>query len=184
MHCCVTARPKGVNMTNSFGQTAAPTIAIVGSFRQFLADVSSAREVFVQAGVVVTSPRDSVVIEPGIDFVRFPSDREDLDDATVQTVALHRILGADAVYVVAPAGYVGKTTCYELGRIIQLDRPLYFSEMPCDLPVHVPPGAIVTPAELADVAADGSFKRWSEWGDGMNHELERDLLEARPDTSL
>ena len=42
------------------------------------------------------------------------------------------------MFVVAPGGYVGRTTCYEIGRIIQENRPLYFSESPQDLPLYVP----------------------------------------------
>jgi hypothetical protein len=61
----------------------------------------------------------------------------------VQTVALHRILRAHFVFVVAPDGYVGRTTCYEIGRIIQSRRPLYFSERLKDLPIRVSDGHVM-----------------------------------------
>lgn len=123
-------------------------LAIIGSFRQHYETVLASHATFKGAGWAIASPLGDPVVEPGIPFVRFTSDREDWADALVQTVALHRILGADLVYVVAPEGYVGRTTCYEVGRIVQAERPIYFSEHPRDLPVHVPPEHVVGAAEL------------------------------------
>lgn len=165
-------------------RSSAPTIAVIGSFRKFLDEVTEASSIFRDAGVVVTSPKDGTVLDAEVEFVRFPSDQTDHDDATVQSIAMHRILSADAVYVVAVGGYIGKTTCYEIGRIVQLDRPLYFDTRPLDLPIHVPAGAVVAPSEFAQIVTDGTLKRWSEWADGPNHGLERDLLLDRPDPLL
>ncbi|GAB1511728.1 hypothetical protein JCM33774_37700 [Actinophytocola sp. KF-1] len=91
------------------------TVAIIGSFRQHYPDVLVAWLEFRDAGWEVTSPLGSQVIEEGIPFVRFRTDEPAWDDPTVQTAALHRILRACLTYVVAPGGYVGRTTCYELG---------------------------------------------------------------------
>jgi hypothetical protein len=116
---------------------SARSVSIIGSFRQFYDDVLRAWRSFATAGWHITSPRGSPIIKPGIPFVRFVTDPVDWDDATVQTATLHRILRADLTYVVAPRGYVGRTTCYELGRIIQANQPVYFSDHPLDLPVVV-----------------------------------------------
>ena len=78
------------------------------------------------------------------------SDPEDSSDAEVQTIALHRIPSADAGLCSSPGRRcVGKTTCYEIGRIIHSRRPLYFSEHPDDLPLHVPDLHVVDSITLA-----------------------------------
>jgi hypothetical protein len=116
---------------------SARSVSIIGSFRQFYDDVLRAWQSFTTAGWHITSPRGSPIIQPGIPFVRFVTDPVDWDDATVQTATLHRILRADLTYVVAPQGYLGRTTCYELGRVIQANQPVYFSDRPLDLPIVV-----------------------------------------------
>lgn len=124
------------------------SVSIIGSFRQFYDDVLRAWRSFTAAGWLITSPRGSSIIRPGIPFVRFVTDPAGWDDATVQTAALHRILRADLTYVVAPAGYLGRTTCYELGRIVQADQPVYFSTRPKDLPIAVPDDHVVGVEDL------------------------------------
>jgi hypothetical protein len=154
------------------------TVAIIGSFRQFYKEVLEAHEIFRKNGIVVTSPKGDAVSKDGIPFVRFKSDSETLDDPSVQVVALHRILRADAVYVVAPAGYVGNTTCYEIGRVVQAAKPLFFSEPPQDLPIRVPNRSIVSASELAELlltAKDGLPSLHAE-GDDYCSQLERRLL--------
>jgi hypothetical protein len=131
-------------------------IAIIGSFRQHYEPVRSAIATFSEAGFIVTSPLGDDVVKPGINFVRFTSDDTRLDDATVQTIALHRILGADFIYVVAPFGYVGRTTCYEIGRVVQARKPVLFSERPTDLPVRVPDSHVLSPVEAALAICSGS----------------------------
>jgi hypothetical protein len=116
---------------------SARSVSIIGSFRQCYEDVLRAWQSFAAAGWHITSPRGSPIIQPGIPFVRFVTDPVDWDDATVQTATLHRILRADLTYVVALQGYLGRTTCYELGRIIQANQPVYFSDHPLDLPIVV-----------------------------------------------
>jgi hypothetical protein len=129
--------------------------AVIGSFRQHYDDVCAAVATLRTLDIHVTTPKGAEVLEAGIPFVRFRSDPEEWDDPTVQTVALHRILRADAVYVVAPGGYVGRTTCYEVGRVIQADRPIYFSTAPDDLPLAVPEDKIVDPGGFARLLLAG-----------------------------
>src|SRR5579859_6504731 len=123
--------------------------AVIGSFRQHYDAVCQAIGQFLLAGWHITSPSGAEIMTPGIPFVRFTTDPDDWDDPTVQTIALHRILRADLVYVVAPEGYVGRTTCYEIGRAVQADRPIYFSSAPHDLPLRVPVERVADPASLA-----------------------------------
>ena len=125
------------------------SVAIIGSFKQFYDQVLEALSDFKDMGISVTSPIGSAIIKPGIPFVRFTSDDPDISDEMVQTITLKRILKASSVYVVNPEGYVGRTTCYEIGRILQSRKPIYFSEMPCDLPIKIPESHILKPEELA-----------------------------------
>jgi hypothetical protein len=125
---------------------------------------------------LVTSPVGSDIIEPEIDFVRFTTDPEHLDDPAVQSITLANIFRADLTYVVAPEGYVGRTTCYEIGRLIQARRPIYFSNPPRDLPLCVPPQFVIAAAVLARSLADGHPPKWLfEEGQGLLYDIERGL---------
>ena len=113
-------------------------------------------------GLHVTSPAGSELAIAGVDFVRFETDQADHSDAEIQAVTLCNIFVADAVYVIAPNGYVGRTTCYEIGRIIQAGKPLYFSECISDLPIEIPFGHVISAAELCQklIAHDVSGLAW------------------------
>lgn len=157
-------------------------VAIIGSFRQFYEEILNAWEIFDQAGLRVTTPLGTAILEQGIEFVRFDSDPTDLDDPTIQTVALHRILRADVVFVVAPDGYVGRTTCYEIGRIVQANRPLYFSVQPADLPIAVPSSHVVAPTELIAILKREGVKplfsgETSSYGEWENRLIRGDFLD-------
>jgi hypothetical protein len=124
-------------------------VAIIGSFRHHYDEVCRAAEVFASSGLRVASPTISRIVNPGADFVRFEVDPVGSTDAELQEQALARILAADVVYVVAPGGYVGRTTCYELGVVCAFSVPLYFSEIPTDLPIAVPSWRVCKYADLA-----------------------------------
>jgi hypothetical protein len=130
-------------MTN---ETAHNAIALIGSFRELnYPRVKACIELFIGAGLQVVSPAGTPIVRGG-EFVRFATDSADLSDAEIQTVTLERIFSADAVYVVTGSnGYVGRTTCYEIGRVVQRCQPIYFSEVPDDLPVHIPLEHVATP---------------------------------------
>ena len=133
-------------------------LAIIGSFRRpNYPKVRSTIEAFRLAGLHVTSPAGTA-ITTGEEFVRFESDPEDRSDVQIQTETLQRIFSADAVYVITgPNGYVGKTTCYEIGRVIQRQQPVFFDDFPDDLPVYIPPAYVVSPADFV--------LRYSEWNE-------------------
>ena len=105
-------------------------IAIIGSFKQHFHEVQAAIKVFRDNDIVTTTPIGSIIIAPGIDFVRFEDDLVEKSDEMVQSITLKRIFDAGVVYVIAPSGYVGRTTCYEIGRILQKKMPIYFSSHP------------------------------------------------------
>ena len=125
-------------------------IAVIGSFRQHYDKILSVIDTFKESGLEVTSPAGAEIIEPDIEFVRFTSDSVESDDSTVQSVTIRRIFAADIVYVVAPNGYIGRTTCYEIGRLVQAQLPIYFSEVPKDLPVFVPDEFVASEYEIIE----------------------------------
>lgn len=156
----------------------APTVALIGSFRKHYAEVCAAKAVFDRASVTVTTPAGAEIIENDIEFVRFTADPATWDDPMVQTMALHRILRADAVYVVAPEGYVGRTTCYEIGRCMQAGLPLYFSQRPQDLPLRVPDTHVVPADVLAAYILEEAVTPLLASADAEHASLERRLLDG------
>lgn len=154
------------------------SVAIIGSFRQHYEAVLTTWDVFTKARLIVTSPKGTSILENGVPFVRFESDPSEWLNHQIQTVALHRILRAQFVFVVAPQGYVGNTTCYEIGRLVQAKQPLYFSDYPIDLPIHIPEEHIIAAEGIVDLIKKGKFEPKSLY---MNTEselvkYERDLL--------
>ncbi len=137
--------------------TNVKSVAIIGSFRQYYDQVMRAEQVLGAAGLEITSPQGTYLVDQEQEFVRFQEDRGEWSDEMLQVVTLHRILRADFVYAVVPGGYVGRATCYEIGRTIQSNQPLYFSEKPEDLPITIPPSHVLTPGEIVDQLAAGSF---------------------------
>lgn len=125
------------------GKGDALRIALIGSFKQYYQQVLEVWHALNELGIEITSPKGSQIIEDNCPFVRFESDDDTLTDAEIQTIAMHRILRADVVYAITPNGYVGRTTCYEIGRIVQCKHSLLFSEPPSDLPIKVPTSNIV-----------------------------------------
>lgn len=153
------------------------SISIIGSFKQHNEQIQRLCSTLRAAGIIVTSPQGDDVIQEGIDFVRFRTDDPAWSDPAVQSLALHRILRSDLVYVVLPEGYIGRTTCYEIGRVVQAKRPIYFSHRPLDLPIHVPEPFVLDEASLlaklihADWQPDWLFSN----DDDRASELEQEL---------
>lgn len=138
-----------MHATKSSSMARDLTCSIIGSFRQYYERVVDVIDLFETIGIHVLSPKRSSVVDPNEWFVRLQTDKPEFDPAQIQLIALHRILRSVFVYVVAPDGYVGKTTCYEIGRIHERNVPLYFSERPLDLPIAVASSSVIAPEELA-----------------------------------
>jgi hypothetical protein len=136
-------------------QRSVRNVAIIGSFRRHYATVLEAHAVFNKAGWTITSPVGSATVGTGTEeFVRFESDCEDWSDEMIETVALHRILRADLTYAICPDGYVGRTTAYEIGRLIQAGRRIIFSEMPRDVPLGIGIAHVLSPGQLTRLRLD------------------------------
>lgn len=153
-----------------------PAVAVIGSFRQHYDSVRDAIAAFREELWSVASPVGSEILEPGIDFVRFQTDPASASDEYVQSITLEKILQADLVFVVCPGGYIGRTTCYEVGRVRQCGIPLYFSDQPRDLPIHVPARNVLAPGELVK---ESRFYRLEEDDPSVTGQVERRLLSIR-----
>ncbi len=127
--------------------------SIIGSFRKYYREVLAAIDVFHSAGIGMLSPEGTEVIDPSDEFVRFVSDPQESTDAQIQALAVWRILSSDFVYVVCPTGYLGRTTCYEIGLIHLAGIPVYFSAPPLDLPVLLTEEAVIDPRGLSALVA-------------------------------
>jgi hypothetical protein len=152
-------------------------VALIGSFRRerygFVTDVI---KVFSDAGMTVVSPSGSEITS-GEEFVRFATDHPDWSDEQIQSVTLKNIFSADFVYVVDDDGYVGKTTCYEIGRIIQRQQPIYFMEPPGDFPVHIPRWAVGSAKDLVLRFESGEEPQWLYEREAGDHfDVERSLV--------
>ncbi|HEY4944353.1 MAG TPA: hypothetical protein VII56_23195 [Rhizomicrobium sp.] len=149
-------------------------VAVIGSFRRFYTEVLEAIAAFSAAGLAVTSPAGAALTQGGA-FVRFASDRADWSNSQVQTAALAKIFEAEIAFVVAPGGYVGRSTCYEIGRLYQARRPVIFSAAPDDLPVAVPPAHVMAASDLARRLATGEIFSWVHNGSDEFDALEQAL---------
>ncbi|MFD4671822.1 hypothetical protein ACFWNN_18965 [Lentzea sp. NPDC058450] len=125
-------------------------VAVIGSFRQHYDEVVAAVVELVESGLTVTTPPISSITNPGELFVRFELDPPHVSDGEIQAATLKKILSSDAVYVVAPNGYIGRTTCYELGRVHEKGVPVFYSEVPVDLPLEVQDIIVCDAVELRD----------------------------------
>jgi hypothetical protein len=116
-NCPLTLSLKGI-VSN-----AITTVALIGSFRHIMRPCFRLDGIL--SGLIVTSPTGTSVIEEGIPlFVLCLTPRLGKSPDSNRCTSSNN--GAHFVYVVAPQA-MGKTTCYEIGRLLQAKQPLYFS---------------------------------------------------------
>lgn len=125
-------------------------VALIGSFQKALnyQRVLEIIQAFRAAGLTVVSPTGTAVTSNRDGFVVFESDDFKQSNEKIQQDTLNNIFTAEAVYVVDVAGYLGWTTCYEIGRLIERQIPLYFLEHPTDLPLCITEDLIVSPEDF------------------------------------
>lgn len=124
------------------------TGCVIGSFRKYYGEVVEIIKMFEDNGHTILSPKCSNIIRDEDGFVILASDDSRFTHIDIQTMVFHRAFRSDFVYVWNPNGYVGKTTCYEIGRLIERKIPLYYKEYPVDVPIYIPKGSIITVDEL------------------------------------
>lgn len=161
--------------------SAMRTVAIIGSFKQHNEEIQALCHSLRELGITVTNPQGGNIVNVGHEFVRYETDDPELTDDAVQSLALHRILRASFVYAVLPNGYIGRTTCYEVGRVVQARKPIYFSQRPNDLPLGVPDQYILDREALLSRVTDMAWV--PEWlfhdGTTVTSNLEQDLIAGR-----
>lgn len=123
-------------------------ISIIGSFRKYYEEIKQLIILFEKNNIKVLSPKLSEITHSVEDFVIFASDNQKLTPAEIQTDTLNRILKSDVVYVYDPEGYIGRTTCYEIGILRTTTIPLFFLEKPKDLPILVHSSEVMNPSKL------------------------------------
>ncbi len=164
------------------GRKKVTTAGIIGSFKQHYEYVLQAVRSFQQLGLNVTSPKGNSILEEGIDFVRFDTDSITYDDETIQSITLHHLFKSDFIYVVAPNGYVGRTTCYEIGRLLHAELPVYFSSYPSDLPIKLPDSHILSIEQITIMLKKEDFTPAWPFRDeslGFFGELEKEIISGK-----
>ncbi len=124
------------------------TVAIIGSFQKYYDEITPIIKMFQRYGLRVTSPADSEIVGAIGQFVILGTDDKRLTEADIEMITLKKILDSDFVYVYAPGGYVGKTTSYEIGACLLVNKPLFYSEKVDDLPIPILQEQILTPEEF------------------------------------
>lgn len=131
------------------------TVAIIGSFQKNYDDILKLIDYFKRNGLFVLSPKESKISSKLEGFVYFDSDSIDYSPEEIQMITLNKIINADLIYVYNKNGYVGKTTCYEIGFCFSRRKPIYFYEKPDDLPIPVfDDDQILKPDELVKRIGD------------------------------
>lgn len=156
-----------------------PCVAIIGSFRKHWQQIHNVKATIEASGIAVTNPIGQTIVNPHALFAMTESDDASETPDVVQSRATARVLIATCVYVVCPAGYVGTTTAYEIGRCIQRRTPLYFSESPFDLPVHVHDSHIISATQLVEIARSNRAVALSASWPRNNQQIEESVLSGK-----
>lgn len=129
------------------------TVAIIGSFQKYYGEITDIIKLFQRNNLRVTSPADSSIVGAIGQFVILGTDDKRLTEADIEMITLKKIIDSDFVYVYAPGGYVGKTTSYEIGACLLINKPLFYSERVDDLPIPILEEQILKPDEFAIYAS-------------------------------
>jgi hypothetical protein len=128
-----------------------PSISLIGSFRKHYDQVRETAMFFAGNGITVLSPSISEILEEGAEYVRFKSDPPNMENHDIQAITLARLLASDAVYVIAPGGYIGLDTAVEIGHLLQAGVQLFFSEPLKNVTFAGGPGSVFPPAGLLEL---------------------------------
>lgn len=112
-------------------------ITIIGSFRKYYKEICNLINQFEENGIEVMSPKKSFIVDNVDGFVILNSDEKNQKPFIIQEHVFENIQSSEAVYVWNPEGYLGNSTCYEIGKIMGMGKPIFFKEEPRDLPIRV-----------------------------------------------
>lgn len=121
------------------------SIVISGSFRRYYPQILERISEFEKAGFIVASPKKSKILNPEAEFVILESD-VGMRPHEIEQGHLDAIYEADALYVVNPAGYIGKTTVMEIGWALAFCKPIFYQEK-CSEDLFAGYGKVVPPIE-------------------------------------
>lgn len=152
------------------------TIGLIGSFRKNFSEIVALKQYFENNNLRVNNPIGNNLTKQDCLFVRCNEDNENEDDAMIQTRAIARLFKSDLVYVFVKDCFIGKTTCYEVGRLLQRGIPLYFSEKPDDFPLYIPPKRIISKEEVLYLAINGLETVFYSENSHPNEILENEII--------
>lgn len=117
-------------------------ITIIGSFRKYYEEICHIIDIFENKNFTVLSPKKSFISDEKDGFVILNSDQKGQKPYIIQEHVFINISKSDCVYVWNPSGYLGNSTCFEIGKIQEMKKPLFFKEFPKDLPIEIKPSMI------------------------------------------
>ena len=123
---------------------------ISGSFKKFYEEMCQAYDVFEQNGIMVLSPKKSIIINPGEEFALLATDSTKLTIKQLEDGHLEAIANSDFLYVVNPNGYIGNSVKFEMGYAHGHSKPIYSLDQIEDVTLHRYFSKICLPKELAD----------------------------------
>ena len=124
--------------------------SIIGSFRKYYDEIVDCITFLELNNQIILSPKKSMIVDDRDGFVILDSDDKHYSDLDIQTIVFHRLFRSDYVYVWNPNGYIGKTTCYEIGRVTEHNIPIYYLEYPKDIPLYVTEGSVIDITSFVD----------------------------------
>lgn len=104
-------------------------VVVSGPFRRASAEVADAVAALREAGAVVLSPDDPRVVDAFGDFVFVASDLS-RTISVVEDRHLEAIRHADLLWIVAPDGYIGGSTGFEIGAAVTYGVPVLSNQVP------------------------------------------------------
>lgn len=124
-------------------------VVISGSFRKAFEEIQKCITEFEKEGVEVLSPKKAKIVNPGEEFAILENDKT-TDPKILEESHLEAIAKADALYVVAPQGYLGDSAKMELGFAYALRKPIYCNEKVDDITLKLYCGEKATPQKVAE----------------------------------
>jgi len=121
--------PSDSNLIDGLSSKEYRYVTISGSFRKHLKQIVSIRNIMVDAGITVLSPRFVDPKNPKEEFVVFAGEEGSLP-LELERYHLNCINMSDALIVVCPDGYVGASALMEIGYAHSLGKRIIFTEEP------------------------------------------------------
>lgn len=134
-------------------------ITIIGSFRKYYEDICEIIDKFEQNGIEIMSPKKSFIVNSVDGFVVLNTDAKTEKPFIIQEHVFENIKKSDAVYVWNPKGYLGNSTCYEIGKVMEMGKLIIFKEFPNDLPIRVEKSMIKSVEEMISWLNNETSKR-------------------------